>query len=141
RNKNTIKNNEQIRFMGTSATHAFYLSNYNLLLILQKQTNTKYYTPSPDEVEEYSKNEIRVVSSDRTFLLHIEKEINKVEVKNDLLKDIEYQKGFLNSVNKKLTNEKFVQNAKPEVIALEEKKRADAEAKIKALEESLANLQ
>ena len=42
------------------------------------------------------------------------------------------------SVQKKLANEKFVANAKPELIALEKKKQADAEAKIKALEEQLS---
>jgi valyl-tRNA synthetase len=81
-----------------------------------------------------------VIGNEKVFIESKEK-IDTVSQQKNLLKDIEYQKGFLNSVNKKLTNEKFVQNAKPEVIALEEKKKADAEAKIKALEESLANLQ
>jgi valyl-tRNA synthetase len=57
-----------------------------------------------------------------------------------LLKDLEYQKTFLNSVEKKLSNEKFVQNAKPEVVALEQKKKADALARIQNIEESLAAL-
>jgi len=57
-----------------------------------------------------------------------------------LLKDLDYQKGFLASVEKKLSNEKFVNNAKPEVIDFERKKKADAEAKIKAIEESLQSL-
>jgi valyl-tRNA synthetase len=43
-------------------------------------------------------------------------------------------------VNKKLSNERFVQNAKPEVIELERKKMADAQARIKTIEESLQNL-
>jgi valyl-tRNA synthetase len=43
-------------------------------------------------------------------------------------------------VLKKLGNERFVQNAKPEVIALEQKKKADAEARIKTIEESLSAL-
>jgi len=60
--------------------------------------------------------------------------------KDQLLKDLEYQKGFLLSVEKKLSNERFVQNAKPEVVEVEKKKKADAEAKIKAIEESLASL-
>ncbi|MEJ5056215.1 valine--tRNA ligase [Sphingobacterium sp. MYb382] len=55
-------------------------------------------------------------------------------------KEIEYLKGFLISVDKKLANERFVQNAKPEVVANEQNKKADAEAKIKILEESLSNL-
>jgi valyl-tRNA synthetase len=60
--------------------------------------------------------------------------------KDQLLKDLEYQKGFLLSVEKKLSNERFVQNAKPEVVEVEKKKKADAEAKIKAIQESLASL-
>jgi valyl-tRNA synthetase len=50
---------------------------------------------------------------------------------------LEYYKGFLASVEKKLSNEKFVQNAKPDVLANERAKQADALAKIKAIEESL----
>ena len=40
----------------------------------------------------------------------------------------------------KLSNERFVQNAKPEIVALEQKKKADAEARIAALEQSIAAL-
>jgi valyl-tRNA synthetase len=58
----------------------------------------------------------------------------------ELQKELDYFNGFLLSVDKKLSNEKFVQNAKPEVIALERKKKSDAEAKIKAIEESLSLL-
>ena len=60
--------------------------------------------------------------------------------KEELQKDLDYLKGFLVSVEKKLGNERFVQNAKPEVIDIERKKKADAEAKIKVLEESLSSL-
>ena len=61
--------------------------------------------------------------------------------KEIILKDLEYNKGFLASVNRKLDNEKFVKGAKPEVIEIERKKKADAEAKIKSLEESLKALE
>lgn len=57
-----------------------------------------------------------------------------------LSKELEYNKGFLQSVAKKLANERFVQNAKPEVIALERQKQQDAETKIKAIEEQLQSL-
>jgi valyl-tRNA synthetase len=60
--------------------------------------------------------------------------------KERLAKDLEYNKGFLKSVEIKLSNEKFVANAKPELLANEKKKQADAEAKIKAIEEQLAGL-
>ncbi len=54
--------------------------------------------------------------------------------------ELKYTKGFLNSVQKKLSNERFVNNAPEKVIEMERKKQADAEAKIETLEKSLANL-
>ncbi len=55
-------------------------------------------------------------------------------------KEKEYLNGFLKSVNAKLSNERFMANAKPEIIEVEMKKKADAEAKLKILEESLNGL-
>jgi valyl-tRNA synthetase len=46
----------------------------------------------------------------------------------------------LTSVEKKLSNERFIQNAKPEVVEIEKRKKTDAEAKIKAIRESLGSL-
>ena len=66
--------------------------------------------------------------------------INIAEEKERLSKDLEYNKGFLLSVQKKLANERFVQNAKPEILEIEKKKQADAEAKIKAIQEQLSSL-
>jgi valyl-tRNA synthetase len=66
--------------------------------------------------------------------------VNPEEEKLRITKDLEYQKGFLQSVQKKLANEKFVQNAKPEILANEKKKEADALAKIDSLESQLAGL-
>ncbi|TDQ77164.1 valyl-tRNA synthetase [Sphingobacterium yanglingense] len=60
--------------------------------------------------------------------------------KERISKEIDYLKGFLISVDKKLSNERFVQNAKPEVIQNERNKKTDALAKIEILEESLASL-
>ncbi|MET0573905.1 MAG: valine--tRNA ligase [Pedobacter agri] len=54
--------------------------------------------------------------------------------------DLVYLQGFLKSVDAKLSNERFVQNAKPEIIANERNKKADAEAKIRIIEESLTML-
>jgi valyl-tRNA synthetase len=48
--------------------------------------------------------------------------------------------GFLKSVNAKLTNERFMSNAKPEIIAIEQKKKDDAEAKLKIIEDRLSGL-
>ena len=57
-----------------------------------------------------------------------------------ITKEIAYLQGFLVSVDKKLSNERFVQNAKPEIVENERNKKVDAEAKIKILEESLVSL-
>ena len=60
--------------------------------------------------------------------------------KAEMLKELEYARGFLNSVMKKLGNERFVNNAPAEVLQNEQNKKVDAEAKIKTLEESLAKM-
>ena len=57
-----------------------------------------------------------------------------------LTEELNYTKGFLKSVQVKLSNEKFVANAKPEIIANERKKEADALAKIATIEQSIASL-
>ena len=72
--------------------------------------------------------------------METERQLDSAALKSDLLKDLQHQQGFLISVQKKLSNERFVQNAKPAVIDLERKKQADAEARIKTIEESLATL-
>ncbi|MFI5185203.1 MAG: valine--tRNA ligase [Chitinophagales bacterium] len=138
RKKNSIKNTETIKFMGTGGTDIFYSRNQNLLFLLQKQTNLIYSVPK--DIIKNSPNEIIVNSDNRTFLLTVEKGIDTSAQKEQLIKELEYHIGFLSSVEKKLSNERFVQNAKPEVIELERKKKADAEAKIKAIRESLENL-
>ena len=66
--------------------------------------------------------------------IDIEAELKKLE------EELTYLKGFLISVQKKLSNEKFVANAKPEIVDNERKKLADAESKIKTIEESIESL-
>lgn len=66
-----------------------------------------------------------------------------VDVAAEILKleeELKYTRGFLTSVQKKLANERFVNSAPEQVVALERKKAADAEATIETLEKSLANL-
>ena len=68
---------------------------------------------------------------------------NNIDIEAELAKlnkDLEYQRGFLTSVQKKLSNERFVNNAPQAVVEGERRKLADAETKIKALEESIATL-
>jgi valyl-tRNA synthetase len=61
------------------------------------------------------------------------KKIDDSKRKEELEKELTYYKGFLDTLNKKLNNERFVQNAKPDVIDLEKKKKSDTEEKIAAI--------
>ena len=68
---------------------------------------------------------------------------NNIDVEEELKKleaDLKYMEGFLASIEKKLSNERFVSNAPEAVVAGERKKQADAESKIKTLKESIAAL-
>ena len=80
-----------------------------------------------------------VVKADECFI-PMEGQVNVEEEKENILKELEYTKGFLNTVLKKLSNERFVAGAPAEVVANEKKKQADAEAKIKTLEEAISKL-
>ena len=81
-----------------------------------------------------------IIAEIKDKYIETEKQLDTAGLKDELLKDLEHQKGFLQSVLKKLSNERFVQNAKPEVVDFERKKQADAVARIKTIEESLGNL-
>jgi len=74
------------------------------------------------------------------FFIPLTENIDVEAERERLNADLVYLQGFLKSVDAKLSNERFVQNAKPEIIANERNKKADAEAKIKIIEESLAVL-
>lgn len=74
------------------------------------------------------------------YFIPLEGNVDIEAEKEKITAELEYTKGFLNSVMKKLGNERFVQNAPEAVIAVERKKQADAEGKIKILEEQLASL-
>ncbi len=79
------------------------------------------------------------VSTDQVFVkLNIE--IDAVAETEKINKEIEYLIGFMASVDVKLSNEKFVANAKPELVEKERQKKDDALAKIEVLKQSLASL-
>ena len=69
-----------------------------------------------------------------TGLVNAEEEIKKLEA------DLKYAEGFLQGVLKKLSNERFVNNAPQNVVDIERKKQSDAEEKIRIIKEQLAKL-
>lgn len=110
------------------------LKTYQSLVI--KLCNLSSYEHVTTKVEQaYS-----FVLKQGEFYVPLTQNIDRDAERARLAKELEYNQGFLKSVQIKLSNEKFVANAKPELIANERKKQADAEAKIKAIEEQLANL-
>ncbi len=133
RNKNQVKPKEQILLHIQTADKAGYQHIEN---ILAKQVTAKGIFYTNDAVT----GTIAAAVEKDKFYIETEQPLNTGNQKESLLKDLEHQKGFLASVEKKLANEKFVANAKPEVLALEQKKKADALSRIKAIEESLAAL-
>jgi valyl-tRNA synthetase len=78
-----------------------------------------------------------VVRSDQ-FFVPLQKEENQEELKEESEKELGYLEGFKKSVEAKLANEKFVQNAKPDLVEREKQKLSDTENKIKSLREILA---
>jgi valyl-tRNA synthetase len=74
------------------------------------------------------------------FYLALGQQVDTTEEKVRLEKELAYTRGFLESVLKKLNNERFVQHAPEQVVATERKKQADAKVKSKLLEERLTQL-
>lgn len=130
RNKNQIKPKEKIKLHIDSTENDVYKSIEN---ILAKQVNIESIT----YVKEVVAGIITTVIGKDKFYIETEQPLNVAGQQEDLEKELTHLKGFLISVEKKLGNEKFVANAKPEVLALEQKKKADAEEKMRIIEESL----
>lgn len=95
-----------------------------------------------DKELKFGNDKLSFVLKDTEFVFCLPEGVvlDKSEEKNKLIKELEYHKGFLKSVEVKLSNERFVNNAKPEIIQNEKNKKADAEAKISALEKQLEKL-
>ncbi|GAC1535542.1 MAG: valine--tRNA ligase [Sediminibacterium sp.] len=134
RNKNQIKPKESIRlYIQTTTDESYYRPIEN---ILAKQVNAASIQYTNDTVA----NTIVIAVEKDKFFIESDQQLDATTLKAVLLKDLEHQKKFLESVTKKLSNERFIQNAQPEIVALERKKQADAEARIRTIEESLRHL-
>lgn len=124
------------------------------LSLLVKKNNDEVADPTFDEVviklcnlDHLGYTESKVAGSlsfvvRRTeFYVPANESSNKEETIQKLREEIEYTRGFLESVQKKLSNEKFVANAKPEVVEIERRKESDAIAKIRVLQEQIDGMQ
>ncbi len=133
RNKNQIKPKETISICVDTQNKEFYAA---IGSILQGQVNAAALTIVDAPVA----GAIATVIGTEKLYLQSNAVVDVDAQKTKMQEELKYLQGFIVSVDKKLSNEKFVANAKTEIIDNERKKKADAEAKIKTLEESLAGL-
>ncbi len=133
KNKNNVKPKEPVSLFIETTEESSY---QQIKEILAKQTNADhiYFNEEPEA------SAIMTVAGNEKIYIKSDVVIDTAVQKEKLTKDLNYLKGFLITVEKKLSNDKFVQNAKPEVIELERKKKADAESKIKVIEQTIASL-
>ena len=89
-------------------------------------------------VNEKVDNSFGFIVKSNEFFIPVSGNIDIESETKKILEELEYTRGFLNSVLKKLSNERFVSGAPAQVLEMENKKRIDAEGKIKVLEEQLS---
>lgn len=111
-----------------------YIERFNP--VVQKLVNVESVLTVDQKVE----GAVSFFVKSSEFFVPLEINIDVAEELEKLEKELEYTEGFLAGVMKKLSNERFVASAPEKVVALEQQKRADAEAKIAAIKESITRL-
>ena len=91
-------------------------------------------------VEEKLEGAYTFIVKSNEYFIPLEGTIDVEAERKKLEEELKYTKGFLIGVSKKLSNERFVSSAPEKVVAIEKKKMADAESKIKVIEDQLASL-
>lgn len=104
--------------------------------VVEKMGNINEITVTTEKPEQ----SIGFTVNNTSFYIPMSGSIDIEAEKQKITEELNYTKGFLASVTKKLSNERFVNNAPEKVVAIEQKKKADAEAKISELEAQLKAL-
>jgi valyl-tRNA synthetase len=133
RSKNNISIKEPLNLYVETGNWKNYESFYPLI---KKLGNLDLFEPTTAEI----KNALTFISITDKFYLVINTIIDVELERKKLLGQLEYQKGFLISIEKKLNNYRFVSGAPTSVVETERKKKTDALEKIKMLENSLRSL-
>jgi valyl-tRNA synthetase len=132
RKQNNIPQKESLKLF--VKTHEESSSHFDP--IVAKLNNLESIEKTDDKIEgAYS-----FVEGSNEYFIPLEGAVDVEEQKEKIKEEIDYMKGFLKKVEKKLSNERFVQNAPEKVVEMERQKQHDAESKIKVLEEQLAGL-
>ncbi|HBL76046.1 MAG: valine--tRNA ligase [Bacteroidetes bacterium GWF2_42_66] len=133
RTKNNIPNKDQLELSIIQGDKGF-APEFNSVLV--KMGNLSALNMVNEEV----KGAASFLVKSTTFFVPLGEKVDIEEELKKLQSELDYAKGFLSSVLKKLSNERFVSSAPANVVATERAKQADAEAKIKVLEEQITNL-
>lgn len=131
RKQKNIPNKDQIElFVKTNQN-----TNKRFDAIISKLTNLSALKYTHDKID----GAFSFVVKSNEYFIPISENVDAEAEKEKIKKELNYTLGFLNSINQKLSNEKFVNNAPEQVLAIERKKKAETESKIKVLEEQLIN--
>ncbi len=133
RNRNGLKQSAELEFYAQVEDKKVYNSFAGLIVKLAKIKSFEYVDTEPEGAEQF------LVKADRFFVVtgvEVDVEAEKAKIEEE----IKYTKGFVKSVQGKLSNERFVGGAPAAVVDKERAKLADGEAKLKVLEENLAKL-
>ena len=135
RNANQLKPKELLSLYVEQANQNF-LTKPDLISLVQKMA----FVDGFEILDELPSNGSSFMSDNEKYFLQFEVEINVEEERKRLQSELDYAKGFVQSVEKKLSNERFVQNAPEAVVNNERKKLADGQERVRILGESLAKL-
>jgi valyl-tRNA synthetase len=136
RAKNQMKNSDFVESIFTEVNPESAKKFENQILKLSRARQLLVVTQ--EQFEQLTEYPVTLVSGIK-FKINTGVTLDKGEEREKLLKELEYTRGFLVSVEKKLSNEKFVASAPDKVLETEKKKRDDALSKIAMLEQSLAS--
>lgn len=137
RNANGVKMADKLEvFVQDSTSAKTIFEQAGIIEMVEKLANLKSFAFATDEPA----NSITAISGAEKYFIVLEKAIDTEAERKKMSEELTYQQGFLASIDKKLSNERFVAGAPAQVIDNERKKKSDAEARIKALEEALAKI-
>lgn len=133
RNKNQIKPKDILKAYVLTNNEAIYSDFETKILKLANLSDIERLKEEKSGCESF-------IVKGQQFFIEIGGAIDIDAKKEELLKEIKYTEGFINGVKKKLSNQRFVENAPEKVVEMEKQKLADGEGKIKLLQESVENL-
>lgn len=132
RNQNQLKPKEPLDVLAIAKDKAAYEKYSSLIVKLGFLSSLGFTDAEPEKAKSF------LVGTDQFFVTGIE--TDAAADKEEMEKELEYTRGFVKSVEKKLSNERFVSGAPEAVVAKERQKLEDGLSRIKTLEDTLAKL-